>query len=144
MKEIDRTAMVAPCGIDCGDCGANQVKDNPAHMDRLIAVGFKKEGLPCAGCRPLKGKCAVIGSTCETYACIERRGFAFCFECPEFPCPKLNPASDRANVLPHNTKVFNLCFIQRQGLEKFLEMAPEIKRRYYSGKMEIGRGPQLQ
>jgi hypothetical protein len=112
----------------CGDCGANKVKDNPALVDSLIAVGFKKKGLPCAGCRSLKGNCSVIGSTCETYACIDRRGFDFCFECPEFPCPKLNPASDRANVLPHNLKIFNLCFIQRQGVDRFLEMDPEIKR----------------
>lgn len=36
-----------------------------------------------------------------------------------------------------------LGFIQRQGLDKFLEKAPEIKQRYYRGKMEIGKGPQL-
>jgi len=57
MKKVGRIAMMAPCGIDCGDCGANKVKDNPALMDSLIAVGFKKEGLPCAGCRSLRGNC---------------------------------------------------------------------------------------
>jgi hypothetical protein len=143
MKKTDEIAMIAPCGINCGDCGAHRVKDTPALMDSLLAMGFKKESLPCAGCRALKGNCAVIGSTCETYACIDKRGFVFCFECPEFPCAKLNPAADRANVLPHNTKVFNLCFIQRQGVDKFLEKGPEIKQRYYRGKMEIGKGPQL-
>jgi len=52
--------------------------------------------------------------------------------------------SRRAGLNHNNTKVFNLCFIQRQGLEKFPEVGPEIKRRYYRGKMDIGKGPQLQ
>jgi hypothetical protein len=136
-------SLVAPCGINCGDCEAYLAKDNPALMDKLLAGGFKKERLPCSGCRVVEGQCMAIDGTCETYACIVGRGFEFCFECPDFPCTKLNPAADRANVLPHNTKVFNLCFIQRQGLVKFKEKAPEIKQRYYRGKMEIGKGPQL-
>ena len=143
MKRPDEIVMVAPCGLYCGDCIAYRAKDNPAIMQDMIAKGVRRELLPCTGCRSLKGKCPVIVATCETYACIDKRGFQFCFECPEFPCAKLNPAADRADFLPHNTKVFNLCFIQRQGLAKFLEKAPEIKQRYYSGKMEIGKGPQL-
>ena len=56
-----------------------------------------------------------------------------------------NPAreADRADILPHNLKVFNLCFIQRHGLEEFLKKAPGIKRRYYRGKMAIGQGPKV-
>ena len=146
--KTDETTLVAPCGINCGDCGVHLGKDKPKLIDTLVAMGFdkeslNKESLPCAGCRAVKGNCPVIGSTCDTYACIGRRGFDFCFECPDFPCAMLNPAADRANTLPHNTKVFNLCFIQRQGLDKFLEKASEIKLRYYRGRMEIGKGPQL-
>ena len=139
---MNETTQVAPCGINCGGCEAYLAKDDPIVSDRLLAGGFKKEKLPCTGCRVSKGKCVVIEATCETYACITGRGFEFCFECPDFPCSKLNPAADKASVLPHNTKVFNLCFIQRHGLAKFLKEAPEIKRRYYIGKMEIGKGPQ--
>ncbi|WP_353740044.1 DUF3795 domain-containing protein [Desulfoscipio gibsoniae] len=81
---------------------------------------------------------------CATYACVTGRGLDFCFECPEFPCAKLNPAADRADVLPHNIKLFNLCCIEKQGLAKFLEKLPEIRQRYYQGKMIIGKGPQLE
>jgi hypothetical protein len=144
----DEMTLVAPCGINCGDCGVHLVKDKAKLIDSLVARGFGKESLnekslPCGGCRAVKGNCAVIGGTCETYTCIAGRGFDFCFECPDFPCIKLNPAADRANVLPHNMKVFNLCFIQRQGLAKFVEKWPDIKQRYYGGKMEVGKGPQL-
>jgi hypothetical protein len=60
------------------------------------------------------------------------------------PCSRLNPAADRANILPHNLKAFNLCCIQRQGLAAWLAQAPDIQRRYYAGKMAIGKGPQLE
>ncbi len=139
----EEIALIAPCGIHCGDCGAHLIKDRPGALDTLLAMGFRKESLPCPGCRAVKGDCAAIPGTCETYECVSGRGFDFCFECPDFPCARLNPAADRANILPHNTKVFNLCFIQRQGLDKFREKGAEIKQRYYRGKMEIGRGPQL-
>jgi len=142
MKETDRTRLVAPCGINCGTCAAYRVKDEKSLADTLNKH-FRWNGVPCPGCREVKGKCQFIEGTCETFACVSSRGLTFCFECQEFPCSKLNPASDQAAILPHNLKVFNLCFIERQGLAKFLEREPEIKNRYYRGKMAIGKGPQL-
>ena len=71
------------------------------------------------------------------------RGYDFCYECPEFPCGMLNPAADRAGDLPHNIKVFNLCCIKEKGLATWLQKAPQIKQKYFSGKMALGKGPQL-
>jgi hypothetical protein len=116
----------------------------PNSWRRWSPRGLKREALPCAGCRPLQGNCPAIGSTCETYACIAERGHRFCFECPEFPCARLNPAADKADFLPHNLKMFNLCSIQRQGIARWLEKLPEIKQRYFRGKMAIGKGPQFE
>jgi hypothetical protein len=144
MRQADEITLVAPCGMHCGDCRAYRAKDDLSIMQDMIAKGVRKEILPCSGCRPLKGNCPFIVGTCETYACIDKRGFELCFECPEFPCAKLNPAADRANVLPHNMKVFNLCFIKQQGLAKWLVKLPEITQRYYRGRMVIGKGPQLE
>lgn len=143
MKTTEEITLVAPCGIPCVNCPAYKAKDDPAYIDYMVERGFKRESLPCAGCRPLKGNCPIIGSTCETYTCFAEREIDFCFECPEFPCAKLNPAADRANTLVHNMKVFNLCCIKQQGLAKWLEKVPEIKQRYFNGKMVIGKGPQL-
>jgi hypothetical protein len=143
-KTEEMLAAAAPCGIDCSDCELFRAKDDPALMEALIAKGLKRESLPCPGCRPAKGLCPVIAGVCVTYACVEKRGVEFCYECPDFPCEKLNPAAHRADILPHNLKAFNLCFIQRHGLEEFLRAAPGIRRRYYRGKMVIGRGPQVE
>ncbi len=107
------------------------------------AKRLKTEMLPCPGCRTVEGQCLAVDGTCETYACAAEHAVDFCFACKDFPCPKLNPAADRAEMLPHNTKVFNLCCIRHQVLDRFVERAPEIKQRYFRGQMAIGKGPQL-
>ena len=98
---------------------------------------------PCNGCRDMEGHCPVIGRQCATYACVKEKDVAFCFQCREFPCAKLHPSADRADVLPHNMKVFNLCTIQRDGVEGFIDLSAELKKKYYKGKMEIGNGPRI-
>jgi hypothetical protein len=52
----EEMALVAPCGINCGDCGVHLAKDIQKLIDSLVARGFEKErlneeSLPCAGCR---------------------------------------------------------------------------------------------
>ena len=144
MKKTEDITLAAPCGIYCGECEAYKAKDDPALMERMKNLKtLKTELLPCPGCRTVGGKCLAVDGTCETYSCVVEHAVDFCFECPEFPCAKLNPAADLAERLPHNIKVFSLCCIQHQGLASFVERYPEIKQRYFRGKMAIGRGPQL-
>ncbi len=137
----EREALVAPCGIDCGICEMYTCKDDEALYEALIAKGFTKDKIPCNGCRSIKGNCPVIPNTCDTYSCIGKKGFAFCNECKEFPCDMLQPSSDRANILPHNLKVYNLCLIRNIGVDEFTKSSMEIKYKYYKGKMIVGKGP---
>ncbi len=143
MLTKERINLVAPCGIDCGICELYVCKDNAHLQNALVEKGIPMEKLPCPGCRAIEGVCPVIGSTCETYQCAAARKAEYCFSCEDFPCTKLHPAAHRAEVLPHNLKIFNLCTIQRIGVEAFIEKSTEIKKRYFTGKMAIGRGPQL-
>jgi hypothetical protein len=143
MTSNDRLQLVAPCGIDCGLCSLNQCKDDPEVLERLVARGIPREKLPCAGCRNIQGNCPVIGPTCETYTCVRRHEVHSCSECADFPCSKLCPSSDRADVLPHNMKVFNLCTIRRIGVEEFVKVSGDLERLYFKGKMQIGKGPGL-
>ena len=142
MKSKDDITLVSPCGGYCGDCPAYKVKDDPS-WGEVLARKFNWNGVPCEGCRPLKGRCQFVVGTCETYACISKRGHDFCFECGEFPCAKLNPAADKAADLPHNIKLFALCYIKRHGVEEWKKKTAEIKQRYFHGKMAIGKGPQM-
>jgi hypothetical protein len=139
----ERLTLVAPCGIDCGTCELNICKDNLQLIDIFVSKGIPKEKIPCAGCRNIEGNCPVIEGKCETYKCVIEKKVEFCFECDDFPCVKLQPCADRANILPHNMKIVNLCTIKRDGVERFVSRSSEIKQRYYTGKMEIGNGPKL-
>jgi hypothetical protein len=143
MITSERERLVAPCGIDCGICEMHLAGSRPELLESLVAKGIPREKLPCRGCRNIGGECLVIPSTCATFLCTREHGVEFCHECAEFPCARLNPAADRAEVLPHNLKVFNLSVIRREGVAGFVRHSAEIKRRYYQGKMAIGQGPQL-
>lgn len=144
MNTANGITLVAPCGINCGDCGAYRVKDDLSLREVLAAKLQNWNGVHCPGCRPIEGNCQFVDGTCETYSCVTRHQVDFCFKCPEFPCAKLNPAADKASILPHNIKLFNLCCIQQQGLTNFLEKSSGIRQRYFQGKMSIGKGPQLE
>lgn len=141
--DMNEIKMVSPCGVDCDDCAGHRCGNDPAIMDRMISLGFKKETLPCPGCRELKGDCPVIGGHCPTYACLEKKGLSFCYECDEFPCAALAPTADKASSAIHNIKLFNLNYIQRHGLNAWQAIKSDIKKRYFQGKLIYGKGPQL-
>jgi hypothetical protein len=116
MNVTKEYVLVAPCGLSCVHCPAYLSKHNPAIMEYLITMGARREDLPCQGCRPLEGKpawCRKVnqsqvvkdirktphdsladGGLCATYACSVEHGVDFCYECPEFPCVKLQPCAD--------------------------------------------------
>jgi hypothetical protein len=139
----ERENMVAPCGIDCGICEMHTCKDNPEMMKTFIGRGVPVDKIPCKGCRAIDGNCPVIPSKCDTLICIQNKGLDFCYECNDFPCNMLHPCSDRANILPHNLKVFNLCTIKNKGVDGFIKVSQDIKAKYYKGKMSVGKGPQI-
>jgi Protein of unknown function (DUF3795) len=143
MMSAERLSLVAPCGIDCGICELYTCRDDARLFSALMARGIPMDKIPCDGCRSIEGNCPVIKEECETYKCVAEKKVEFCVECSEFPCTKLQPSSKRADVLPHNMKVYNLCTIKRDGVEGFVEKSSKIKKRYYAGIMEIGKGPQL-
>ncbi len=143
MTSAERLSLVAPCGIDCGICELYTCRADARLFSALTLRGIPMDKIPCDGCRPINGKCPIIKEECETYKCVAEKKMEFCSECSEFPCVKLHPSSKRADVLPHNMKTYNLCTIKRDGVEAFVEKSSEIKKRYYTGIMEIGKGPQL-
>lgn len=112
-------------------------------LEAIRSRALNKELVPCNGCRDNKGLCAFHEGECATYECVQKKGVTFCFECDEYPCSKLYPCADRAEVLPHNMKILNLTYIQKHGIKGFLKQYQDIFMRYYKGKMSIGKGPQV-
>jgi len=138
---MDYKQMTAPCGLDCFNCPMYLAGEN----EELRAKISKNMGIPfeqamCLGCRNESGTIAFLNMAerCSVYKCIEKKGFNFCCDCPDFPCDYLHPYADRASQVPHNTKVFNLCLIKRMGLESWAETkAKSVKDTYFKGQFKL-------
>lgn len=120
---------------------------------------FERTGLPydrsdCEGCRNRNGKaflfeknnifpdgkCLLFGNEkgqYKIYLCTEKKQIHNCGECDDFPCDLLQPLADRANRIPHNLKIYNLCLIKKMGLENWAkEKAGKIMKDYMTKKFD--------
>lgn len=140
---MDNTKLISPCGIYCGGCSLYLVKDHPELKDMLLQHGVKESQIPCPGCRAVDGNCKHLEETCEQFLCAKDKGVTYCYECDDFPCNRLHPAADRANSLPHNLKMFAQCYIRKHGPEAYIAKLPELRKRYFTGKISYGKGPLL-
>lgn len=117
-------------------------------------MGIDFEQSDCDGCRNRngkgflsiknnifpEGKCILMNDDgyCNIYLCVEKKQLHNCSECIDFPCDKLQPLADRANSIPHNTKVYNLSLIKKLGLETWAkEKAGEVLKDYMNKKFDI-------
>ena len=111
--------MTAPCGLDCFNCPMYLAARNEELRTRISERrGIPTEEAKCEGCRNENGTIGFLKMTrpCNVYRCTTEKHLGFCHECPDFPCDHLHPYSDRAEQVPHNTKVFNLCLIKKMAL----------------------------
>ena len=138
---MDYRQMTAPCGLDCFNCPMYLASENEelrTAISKNIGIPFEKA--VCKGCRNEKGTIPFLGMTepCNVYKCIEKKGLSYCCDCSDFPCDHLHPYADKASLLPHNTKVFNLCLIKKMGLEAWAETkAKSVKDTYFKGGFKI-------
>ncbi len=143
----NKKELTAPCGLDCFNCPT--YKDNIAKVPLLarllfsISLKIPLKKLPCNGCRNEKGNCKFAKNKhCATWDCVQKKGVTYCYECDDFPCKMLMPTKKGA-FFPHNMKVYNLCRMKLLGIEKWIEESAEIRKCYYEGKFEVGKGPVL-
>jgi hypothetical protein len=138
----NKEVLTAPCGLDCFNCElyAKNLTDKLAGLIHE-KFGVPEQDIPCQGCRQQDGRHFHLGSEgCATLDCIKEKGVDLCFNCDEFPCAYLAPIADGANRYPHNMKMYNLCRIKKVGLEKWIEEAGEIRKKYFAGKFVVGKG----
>lgn len=141
---MDIKMLTAPCGIDCFNCQIYAENITEETANRLAAaLGKDPEAIACAGCRPKQGKDMLMAKDCATYQCVQDHQVEFCYECSDFPCEKLAPTKDKAERLPHNMKIYNLCAMKARGLDVWAAEAQTIRKRYFEGDMVIGCGPQI-
>ena len=140
---MDYYQMTAPCGLDCFNCHfylARKDKEAMGTVKKLSEeFNIPVEIMLCKGCRSHNGRIPlqkhVFGEAhrCAAYECSQGKGFEYCGDCDEFPCDNLHPYADKANDLPHNIKVFNLCLIKKMGLEEWAKTkASEVRKIYFT------------
>ena len=131
--------MTATCGLPCFECAlylAKEDKETQAFISELLDIPIEKS--VCKGCRNENGQCVHHDEPCRLYPCAEEKGLKFCYECSDFLCDYLHPYADKADIIWHNTKVFNLCLIKKMGLEAWAKnKAKNVKEVYYYGKWKL-------
>jgi len=137
-----KRALTAPCGLDCFNCDIHE--DNLTEdFARMMSdkTGVPVEAMACKGCRRQDGAHWHLPSEgCATFTCAKEKGVDLCCECEEFPCPLLAPMADGAARYPHNMKLYNLCRIRKIGIEKWIEEAGQIRKKYFTGQFIVGKG----
>lgn len=139
---MDNFQMTAACGLDCFNCDFCRAHANREALHRVAQFSTQYaipvETMLCRGCRAHNGRIPLplhvfgVAHRCAAYACSREEGLAFCGECGQFPSDNLDPYADKAGELPHNIKVFNLCLINRLGLEKWAATkAAEVRQTYF-------------
>jgi len=104
-------ALIAPCGMNCNVCAGylafqNRVKDKGTKMPS------------CTGCRPRDKKCAFLKKRC---ARLLNHELQYCYECPDYPCPRLAHIDRRYRNFFRMSLLENLEFIREKGIAPFLE-----------------------
>lgn len=140
---MDYREMTAPCGLDCFNCTFFLAPENPdaqAQIEKWSReYDIPLEIMQCQGCRAHNGRIPLqkhlFGEShrCAAYECANGKGYHLCGDCEDFPCDNLHPYADKADNLPHNIKVFNLCLIKKMGLEKWAEdRASDVRNTYFN------------
>ncbi|MBN2201676.1 DUF3795 domain-containing protein [bacterium] len=112
MKRLNATALIAPCGMNCGIC-----------------MAYLREKDHCPGCRAEPAFKPASCVRCRILNCdLIRTGRArFCLERDDKPCQRLKDLDKRYRTKYNMSMLENLAAIRRSGIRKF---AAEEKRRW--------------
>ena len=110
-----KTEIIAPCGMNCALCSG--------YLALQYDVKSKGIRMPyCKGCRPRDKNCAFLKKKCEL---LLNKSVMFCFECPDFPCERLNRLDKRYQTLFRMSMIQNLKYLKQKGMAAFLKTQEE-------------------
>jgi hypothetical protein len=98
--------LIAACGINCRLCRA-----------------YVREKKACPGCRGEDTNKTKIRIACRIKNCEKmlKGKFEYCFECDEFPCPRLSHLDKRYRTNYGTSVLDNLASIKNIGILNFVE-----------------------
>lgn len=117
-----KSELVTPCGMNCAIC--------IGYFGYTMSGAKRKHS--CLGCRSSnvegdakflqRKNCAFLKKHCELLANEE---VELCFECPDYPCARLQKLDDRYRMKYNMSMIENLNFIKENGMQKFLDRQNE-------------------
>ncbi len=108
--EFFKQNLIAPCGMNCAICSGYLAysRNIPRQRGKITH---------CMGCRPRNKRCAYIKGHCEK---LLNNSIAFCFDCPDFPCQRLETLDKRYRNNYSMSMIENLENIKENGIKQFL------------------------
>ena len=108
------TIMFAPCGMNCKVCYKHCYHRKP-----------------CSGCLNSDAEKSEHCRKCKIKDCIQSKNLSYCFECLEFPSKQIKYVEKSYNKRYQASLIENSKFVQKHGLEKFME---QQKKKYACSK----------
>lgn len=118
--------------------GAAENSDPAAGKEDIIKGFTRAEtrfslcGLGCTLCSMyLGGYCPGCGGGAGNQSCalakcsLEHGGVQFCWECPEYPCPRYDGFDDGDSFVPHRNRQQDIVQAQELGVEAYLAQLAE-------------------
>lgn len=104
------TALIAPCGMNCGIC-----------------LAYLRDKNTCDGCRADSLNKPKYCMRCIIRNCVhlEETTSKFCYECRKYPCTRLKQLDKRYRLKYKMSMVENLEIIQTQGIGYFIKRESE-------------------
>ena len=102
-RRLSRAGLVAPCGMNCGLCGA-----------------YMRSRNSCPGCRVDDGRKPKTRVYCRIRNCTAKRG-KFCTSCKSFPCERLSHLDERYRANYGMSMIENLQRLKSGGVRSFIK-----------------------
>ncbi len=116
-KEKARRWFVTPCGLDCYKCPIRLRIEG--ELDYWRKQNVDPDTIRCDGCRSDRQGHHWSPDCCILQCCVYDRGYEFCAECPDFPCPALE---DWGREYEHHAQaVTRLKEMKKIGVEMWLK-----------------------
>jgi hypothetical protein len=112
MNVLQRVHLIAPCGMDCAVCSAYRAYTHQIPRQRGT-ISY------CAGCRVRRKRCVYLKGRCARLAAAD---VEYRFECPTYPCDRLQHLDRRYRTRYGISLIGNLELVRTRG-------APEFARR---------------
>ena len=111
-----KTALIAPCGMNCNLC-----------------VAYLRDKNTCPGCRNDDKKTSKYRMSCIIKNCdqLKKNNWKYCSDkCEKFPCKRLKNLDKRYRNKYEMSMIENLENIEKLGIRKFIE---KEKKRWIKG-----------